>query len=178
MEQVSWFDAIEYCNQRSQREGLSLAYTINGLGDNRTVIWNHSANGYRLPTEAEWEYACRAGTITRYNIGDYITGNLANYNGRHLVTTFVGSFIPNLWGLYDMHGNVAEWCWDWSDSYSGKAETDPVGASSGSYRVLRGADWLHPAQFVRSAYRPYGKPSRRSAEFGFRLVRSYFDRYM
>jgi formylglycine-generating enzyme required for sulfatase activity len=149
VEQVSWYDVVEYCNKRSQREGLAAAYTINGTN----VTWNKSANGYRLPTEAEWEYACRAGTTTPFSTGNNITTSQANYNGNYpyngnakgtyqLKTTPAGSFAPNAWGLYDMHGNVWEWCWDWYGDYA-QAQTDPMGAGSGSSRVNRGGSWYY-----------------------------------
>ena len=169
VEQVNWFEAIEYCNQRSQREGLSLAYTIYGSGDYRTVIWNHSANGYRLPTEVEWEYACRAGTTTRYNTGDNITKNQANYDKSYGRTTPVGSFNPNAWGLYDMHGNVWEWCWDLDDYDSEQA--DSMGVSSESGRVLRGGSWVNPARDLRSVSRSIDRPYHPHSTFGFRLSR-------
>ena len=182
MEQVSWYDAIEYCNKRSQKEGLTPAYNISGSGDNRTVTWNKNANGYRLPTEAEWEYACRAGTTTPFSTGNNVTTSQANYDGNYPYnnnakgtyrekTTPVGSFASNAWGLYDMHGNVWEWCWDWYGSYSSGAQTDPVGASSGSDRVFRGGSWYYNAGYVRSAGRSGATPSYWNYGMGFRLVR-------
>jgi formylglycine-generating enzyme required for sulfatase activity/TolB-like protein len=173
VERVSWFDAIEYCNRRSQRENLTPAYTISGSGDNRTVTWNRNANGYRLPTEAEWEYACRAGTTTAYNTGASINDNTGWYTANSAGSTQeVGKKPPNAWGLYDMHGNVWEWCWDWyASSYPSGAQTDPIGASSGSIRVFRGGSWSHSATAVRSAYRSYRTPSDRVNFLGFRLVR-------
>jgi len=165
VERVSWFDAIEYCNKRSQKEGLTPAYTING----NKVTWNRGANGYRLPTEAEWEYACRAGTTTPFNTGNDITTGQANYNGKE--TMAVGSFLPNAWGLYDMHGNVWEWCWDWYGNYKSGSQTDPMGASSGSYRVGRGGGWGNSAEDLRSAYRLSLSPNYRNSSVGFRLVR-------
>jgi formylglycine-generating enzyme required for sulfatase activity len=182
VERVSWFDAVEYCNKRSQKEGLTPAYSISGTGDNRTVTWNKSANGYRLPTEAEWEYACRAGTTTPFSTGNNITTSQANYDGSEPYnnnakgeyrkkTMPVGSFAPNVWGLYDMHGNVREWCWNWYEYYSSGSQTDPVGPSSGSHRVLRGGSWLDDGWRVRSANRIFITPSGRG-NYGFRLVRS------
>ena len=193
VENVSWYDAVEYCNARSRNEGLTPAYTIdksrsdsNNTSGSDTVrwvvTWNRNANGYRLPTEAEWEYACRAGTRTPFSTGNNITTSLANYNGNYPYnnnakgtyrerTTTVGSFAPNPWGLYDMHGNVWEWCWDWYGSYPAGAQTDPAGASSGSSRVYRGGGWDFTAQFVRSAYRFYVTPSDRYDNLGFRLLR-------
>jgi len=193
VEQVSWYDAVEYCNKRSQKEGLTPAYIINKNQSDPnntnssdtvkwTVTWNRNANGYRLPTEAEWEYACRAGTTAPFSTGNNITTSQANYNGDNPYnnnakgtyrekTTAVGSFAPNGWGLYDMHGNVWEWCWDWYGAYGSGSQTDPVGASSGSNRVMRGGSWSHDGRLVRSAYRDYYTPSLRDYYLGFRLVR-------
>jgi formylglycine-generating enzyme required for sulfatase activity len=136
---------------------------------------NPSANGYRLPTEAEWEYACRAGTTTAYYTGDAEDTALeaaAWYDANSGGTTHpVGKKTPNAWGLYDMHGNVYEWCWDWYGSYSSGAQTDPVGASSGSNRVMRGGSWFYYAQDLRSACRDSDNPSERGLDsIGFRLV--------
>jgi formylglycine-generating enzyme required for sulfatase activity len=183
VENVGWFDAVEYCNKRSQKEGLTPAYTISDRGDNRTVTWNRNANGYRLPTEAEWEYVCRAGTTTPFSTGNNITTDQANYNGNYPYnnnakgtyrekTTPVGSFAPNPWGLYDMHGNVYEWCWDWYGDYSRGAQTNPAGAASGSYRVIRGGGWDGSASYARSVYRLYDIPNYRDGAIGFRVVRS------
>jgi len=156
---VSWFDAVEYCNRLSQRDGLTPAYTISGSGDNRTVTWNRNANGYRLPTEAEWEYSCRAGTTTAYNTGETISNDTGWYDKNSGDRTHpVGEKPANAWGLYDMHGNVSEWCWDWHGDYSTSNQTDPVGASSGSIRVVRGGHWSYSVQGVRSAYRDLRQP--------------------
>jgi len=169
---VNWFEAVEYCNKRSQREGLTPAYTISGSGDNRTVTWNRNAAGYRLPTEAEWEYACRAGTTTAYNTGASISNDTGWYYANSGYTTHpVGQKPANRWGLHDMHGNVWEWCWDWYGSYSSGAQTDPTGASSGPFRVLRGGSWSNSAESVRSALRDSSYPDYRSFYIGFRLVR-------
>ncbi|MDR2095402.1 MAG: SUMF1/EgtB/PvdO family nonheme iron enzyme [Treponema sp.] len=182
VENVSWYDAIEYCNKRSVKEGLTPAYTRNG----DSVMWNRNANGYRLPTEAEWEYACRAGTAGPFSTGNNITTGQANYNGNYPYnenvqgeyrekTWNVGSGAANAWGLYDMHGNVWEWCWDRYGSYDGKAQTDPAGpsdpASSDADRVERGGGWSAYAQYLRSANRNYYTPSGRVGNLGFRLVR-------
>jgi formylglycine-generating enzyme required for sulfatase activity len=168
---VSWNDAVEYCNWRSRSEGLTPVYTVNGAN----VTWNRSAQagtaGYRLPTEAEWEYACRAGTSTPYNSGNS-ADNAAWYiknSGR--ITHPVGSKQQNAWGLYDMHGNVWEWCWDWYGSYPSGAQTDPVGASSGTTRVRRGGGWSDTVLELRSAKRYIGVPLLGGNFLGFRLVR-------
>jgi formylglycine-generating enzyme required for sulfatase activity len=137
--------------------------------------------GCRLPTEAEWEYACRAGTKTPFNTGNNLTTTQANYDGNQPYnnnvkgiyrkkTMPVGSFAPNAWGLYDMHGNVWEWCSDWYGDYSASAQTNPKGASSGSFRVYRGGSWNNYAQYCRSARRNVNTPDYPNVYFGFRLV--------
>jgi formylglycine-generating enzyme required for sulfatase activity len=183
VETVSWYDAVEYCNRRSQKEGLSPAYTINknqSDPNNKnsrddvkwTVTVNKNANGYRLPTEAEWEYACRAGTPTAYNTGAAISDNTGWYDANSGNKTHpVGQKAANAWGLHDMHGNVWEWCWDWMGDYTSVAQTDPMGAASGANRVVRGGSWNDSAEIVRSAYRYYSTPSLRYGDIGFRLVR-------
>jgi len=165
---VSWLEAVEYCNKRSQKEGLTPAYTINGTN----VTRNRNATGYRLPTEAEWEYACRAGTTTAYSTGARISNDTGWHEDNSGSTSHpVGQKPANRWGLHDMHGNVWEWCWDWYGTYPNRAQTDPTGASSGSDRVVRGGYWDYSAEFVRSAYRNSTYPSNRNYNFGFRLVR-------
>jgi formylglycine-generating enzyme required for sulfatase activity len=171
VEQVSWNDAIEYCNRLSQKEGLTPAYR----GSVDSMVCNFNASGYRLPTEAEWEYAAKGGNkdyITyEYSGGNGVDG-VAWYGGNSGSSTHpVGTKQPNSLGLYDMSGNVWEWCWDWYGSYSGGSQTDPRGASSGSYRVFRGGGWHSVAAFVRSAFRSYYTPSSRYFSLGFRLVR-------
>jgi len=137
--------------------------------------------GCRLPTEAEWEYACRAKTTTPFNTGNNLTTSQANYNGNYPYngnakgtyrnkTIAVGSFSPNAFGLYDMHGNVWEWCSDWYGDYSSSSQTNPKGASSGDYRVLRGGGWRHDARLCRSAFRNNNSPSSSRHFIGFRLV--------
>jgi len=135
----------------------------------------------RLPTEAEWEYACRAGTSTPFNTGENILTSEANYDGTYPYHNFkqgelrgktlpVGSFQPNAWGLFDMHGNVWEWCQDWLTQYSADPQTNPKGASHGNLHIGRGGSWKNTAQRCRSAYR-YGRgPTHKSNVLGFRLV--------
>ena len=182
VENISWFDAIEFCNSLSELEGLTPAYTITGTGNGRVVAWNRDGNGYRLPTEAEWEYACRAETTTAFNTGSNITDEQANYDGTspynnnasgiyRRKTTPVGSFSANEWGLCDMHGNMWEWCWDWYGNYPSGAQTDPMGPASGTYRVLRGGAWFDGGRHLRSASRFNYIPSNRNYFFGFRVVR-------
>ncbi|MDR3302832.1 MAG: formylglycine-generating enzyme family protein [Treponema sp.] len=193
VEQVSWYEAVEYCNKRSERDGLVPVYTINKTRSdpnniseydtNRWLVtWDKAANGYRLPTEAEWEYACRAGSGTPYHTGANITTSLANFDGNNPYnggtkgiyrekTTPVGNFPPNALGLYDMHGNVREWCWDWYGAYD-SAAADPTGANIGAYRITRGGSWYYGAVHLRSAYRDGYTPSYRNYYVGFRIVRS------
>ncbi len=183
VENVSWYDAVAYCNARSAAEGLPPAYVISGNGDERSVVWNRDADGYRLPTEAEWEYACRAGTTTPFSTGENVTVDQANYYGTYPYdgypsgqyrsrTVPVGSFAPNRWGLYDMHGNVWEWCWDWYGPYADGAAADPTGAASGTYRVNRGGGWNDFGRHLRSAYRAAYPPANKTFNLGFRLARN------
>lgn len=190
VESISWLDAVAYCNARSEQEGLTPAYTIDGS----SVSWDRSANGYRLPTEAEWEYACRAGTITPFNTetsisaeesnywGDYPymiedhyfdQGNLETQPGVYRQTTVeVNSFSPNAWGLYNMHGNVGEWVWDYYGKYGAEAQTDPTGPETGTRRVYRGGGWNDFAKNLRSAYRAAMPQENSNYNIGLRLVRN------
>jgi len=215
VEKVSWYDVIEYCNRLSEREGLTPVYTINKNQidpNNLNVIsrsnqydpdslrwivtWDKNANGYRLPTEAEWEYACRAGTTTRYWSGDdeiSLSGKVnaadltfieqmgetdfewVNFHDGFVTTSPVGSFTANPWGLYDMNGNVYEWCWDWYGIYPADSQVNPTGAASGSERVIRGGAWINGGNELRSAARGSAIPLPGRYLFSilsFRVVRN------
>jgi formylglycine-generating enzyme required for sulfatase activity len=182
---ASWFDALRYCNWLSEKEGLEPVYVISG----ENALWDRGAKGYRLPTEAEWEYACRAGTATPFSTGGRIATAQANYNGnfpyaygnRGLFrrrTMPAGSFDANPWGLYDMHGNVWEWCWDYYGPYYKAGEetispaTNSAGPETGAHRVNRGGSWDSAAKFLRSAARSSDLPETAGASLGFRVARN------
>ena len=177
VESVSWHDAVTFCNKLSERDGLRAAYRIHG----EKVTWDRSANGYRLPTEAEWECACRAGTETAFSSGgisetgcdDRNLDRIGWYCGNASKKTHgVARKESNTWGPHDMHGNVWEWCWDWRGDYPSRSVTDPAGPDRGSDRVHRGGSWRGGARVCRSAYRFGLVPGIRSRLLGLRLARS------
>jgi len=179
VEQIRWPQAAAYCNARSRLEGLRPAY------DPKTWQCDLTADGYRLPTEAEWEYAARAGTGTAYSFGDNPAelGRHAWFKDNSLRRrpSPVGQKEPNPWGLFDMYGNVWEWCNDWyeEDYYQHGPEKDPPGPERSDSKVLRGGSWYSRAEECRSAYRLYEEPAYRDICFardvqgliGFRCVR-------
>jgi formylglycine-generating enzyme required for sulfatase activity/TolB-like protein len=174
VERVTWYEAVEYCNKLSQREGLIPAY----YGTNDRIVCDFSANGYRLPTEAEWEYAARGGNIDTLNFdlpggnrGDSLAWYKANSGG---VTHSVRAKSPNVLGLYDMAGNVWEWCWDRYGPYEEQVQYNPRGPIAGSNRVVRGGSWNSEEALLRSTYRHIGSPDRRYSDVGFRVVRPSF----
>ncbi|MBI2805627.1 MAG: SUMF1/EgtB/PvdO family nonheme iron enzyme [Planctomycetes bacterium] len=179
VEQVSWFDAVNFCNALSAKEGAKPYYKIDGV--KVTIL---GGTGFRLPTEAEWEYACRAGTKTPFYFGDTISTDQANYAGDYVYgkgkkgvnrqkTTPVGSLpYPNAWGLYDMHGNVWEWCADWYAVYPDGEQVDPQGPTTGDGRVLRGGSFYGNPWFARSANRGRGGPANLLRGIGLRVART------
>ncbi|MDR0619943.1 MAG: SUMF1/EgtB/PvdO family nonheme iron enzyme [Bacteroidales bacterium] len=183
VENVTWYDAVQYCNALSQRDGLTPAYTISG----QTVTWNRSANGYRLPTEAEWEFACRAGSATPFNFGDYVNDSDANcynaygynnnasgswVNGYLQHSVAANSYSPNGLGLHDMHGNVAEWVWDCYGAYGTATVSDPAGPGEGNYKTARGGGWNDFPKHIRSAYRSAFPADVPLYGIGIRLARN------
>ena len=190
IENISWLDAVSFCNALSEQEGLTPVYTVEGS----TIRWDRSANGYRLPTEAEWEYACRAGTTTPFNTENSISAEESNYWGHYpymiednyfhqenletrpgqyrQTTVEVSSFSPNAYGLYNMHGNVGEWVWDYYGAYSTEAQTDPTGPETGTRRVYRGGGWNDFAKNLRSAYRAALPQENSNYNIGLRLARN------
>jgi sulfatase modifying factor 1 len=173
---VSWYDSVEYCNWRSNQEGLGPCYTIRG----ENVSCDFSADGYRLPTEAEWEYAAKGGpaagglALNEVYAGSAELHGVAWYSGNSGGKTHpVGQKKANALGLYDMAGNVWEWCWDWyaAEYPGGSPSADPSGAPSGDHRVNRGGGWNNDGPGFRSANRAYEPPDKRYRSLGFRLLR-------
>ena len=149
VENVSWTDCQEYVRKLNELNVAPAGFK------------------FSLPTEAQWEYACRAGTTAAYSFGDTLTKEQANFGGSVGKTSEVRSYSANAWGLYDMHGNVLEWCSDWYGAYPSVAVTDPAGAVEGSRRVRRGGSWANKA--CRSAIRLHGDPSGRNDGGGLRV---------
>ena len=185
---VNWYGAIEFCNKLSEKEGLEPYYQLDDVRrrPNSQVIeeadvWIRNGNGYRLPTEAEWEYCSRAGSITPWCFGDLVldVGQYAwYYDNSQLETHPVGMKKTNAWGLLDMHGNVMEWCYDWYNEFyyqQNPPEDDPTGPAEGSVRALRGGAWQFGAEATRSAYRNSANPDIMSNVIGFRIVRTASD---
>jgi len=181
VDNVSWNLAVDYCNKRSVKEGLTPVYTIEG----NNVTWNKSANGYRLPTESEWEYACRAGTKSPFSSGDSMddagwyrdNSFIVLENGARNRSTYpVGQKKVNAFGIYDMHGNVLEWCWDYFAPYTAEAKNDPAGPDKpmpgNTWRVYRGGCFDFIASQCRSGYRFRQHQNFRMFYMGFRIARN------
>ena len=177
VETVSWYDAVKFCNRLSDKAGLERCYSES------TFECDFSRSGFRLPTEAEWEYACRAGTETMFYTGNNISSDDTTstdldragwyYGNSNKQTHPAGQKEPNAFGLYDMHGNVWEWCNDWYNRgyYTNSPIKNPCGPSPSSARVLRGGSWFYNASYCHSAFRNRTPPSNTSYNLGFRVVR-------
>ncbi|MDR1507028.1 MAG: formylglycine-generating enzyme family protein [Treponema sp.] len=177
VENISWFDAVKFCNALSEESGLPPAYVING----DSVTWNRESAGYRLPTEAEWEYAARGGQNGFLGelgkagyAGSLVPGDVAWYSansGRR--TQPVKKKLPNELGIYDMSGNVLEWCWDWFDDYPSGPVYDPDGAAAGRHKVFRGGAFVNMVNQIRISFRVGNPPSTKANSVGFRLARNW-----
>ena len=167
---MSWLDTVEFLNRLSAREGLSACYAVSG----EEVSWGQGCEGYRLPTESEWEYAARGGTQTAWSWGDEESGADAHawYGANADIKVHaVGTKEPNPWGLYDVHGNAWEWVWDWYDTSSVDNVVDKGGPAQGQVRVLRGGSFGGDPSNLRSALRDGYWPTGRLRSLGFRCAR-------
>ncbi|MDR2897673.1 MAG: formylglycine-generating enzyme family protein [Spirochaetaceae bacterium] len=187
VESVSWYDAIVFCNTLSMMEGLTPAYSKGGetdpgkwgavpkKSDNEwnAITCDFDASGYRLPTEAEWEYACRAGTDKMYNTEDAINTIDWYRDNSNQMTHEVGLKTANAYGVCDMYGNVSEWCWDWFGELQGETQTNPTGSPTGAGRIFRGGDWFTVAEYLRSADRNFNSAFFKDGDTGFRVVRPW-----
>lgn len=190
VDNVTWLEAVCYCNALSESKGLKPAYIIDG----EAVSWDRSADGYRLLSEAEWEYAARAGTSTIFNVGSQVHSDVVNFEGHYpyLIeenyvtqrdptvrtsryrggTIEVDKLPPNAFGLYNTHGNVSEWVFDYYGAYDTENADDPAGPLSGSWRVNRGGSYIDFGKHLRSAYRSATNPVDPDPNLGFRICRN------
>jgi formylglycine-generating enzyme required for sulfatase activity len=178
VEQLSWFEAAAFCNALSRLQGLDEVYLLHGNGREVTAEVHPSyagsayyeAKGWRLPTEAEWEYACRShATTPRYGASEMIAWYWENSEKQ---TQPVAQKQANAWGLHDMLGNVYEWCYDWWSDYSLRSQSDPVTSQGGSQRVQRGGCWYYRAEYCRASYRYCYAPNTCYNNLGFRVVKT------
>jgi eukaryotic-like serine/threonine-protein kinase len=170
VESVSWFDGVDFCNRLSELENQKPYYRVDGVD-----VTIAGGSGYRLPTEAEWEYTCRAGALTLYPFGDEASqlGEYAWYSDEAGGSTHpVGQKRPNGWGVYDMLGNVYEWCADWYDAkcYASPLAANPLSATAGARRVIRGGCWNSWPRLCRTAARRWFAPEYRNFDLGFRVA--------
>lgn len=180
VEKVSWVDAVSFCNELSKKEGLDPVYSINGVTNvyrwgvgndiSEKIEWDEEANGYRLPTLEEWQYAAKGGQEFKYSGSDNLDEVGWYVENSDRKTHPVAQKKPNGYGLYDMSGNVWEWCSDWKVTYLSSPQTNPTGPSTGSYRVLRGGGWDSGDTCCRVAYRSCNSPSGRYKDHGVRLA--------
>ena len=190
VENLTWYEAIEYCNKLSEKNNLTPVYEIDG----EKVTWNRNANGYRLLTEAEWEYVARAGTTTPFNTETSISAEESNFYGHYpygieenyfsqgkletkpgeyrQTTVNVDEFSPNKWGLYNIHGNVREWVYDYYGEYDLGDNDNPTGPNSGTLKVTRGGGWNDYAKHMRSAFRSTLAPDKKMSNTGLRIARN------
>ena len=179
VENVSWLDAVRFCNALSEKEGLQKAYQIEGAN----VTWDRQADGYRLPTEAEWEYAARGGRLGASGAEPLTKAPYAGGTDAAALGWFdrnsgkasqnVAGKAPNELGAFDMSGNVWEWCWDWYGEYPREAVVDPEGGPRGAgQKVLRGGAWFTPVNLLRVTYRYWSLPTFKVNSVGFRLARN------
>lgn len=169
--EVTFYGATEFCNWLSKKARLTSTYE----GEEEEIRCNFQANGYRLPTEAEWDFAARGGIKSRgYKFsGSEEAGLVAwHLDNAGKKTHEVGQKLPNELGIYDMSGNVWEWCWDYKNTYTIDAQTNPTGPAKGSRRVRRGGSWAYGAKFVRCFFRRFSIPEYGNSDLGFRIVRS------
>ncbi len=179
LDSINWYDAVKFCNKLSEYEGLSPVYTIDG----ENVSWNQNAEGYRLPTEAEWEMACRAGTSTSLYNGEMpridfspqshpLLDEIAWYGEPTGKAHQVGLKEPNEFGLYDMIGNEAEWCWDWTSSYSADSQVDPIGPATGRKKIVKGGAFSAVPNIARCGTRYFLNPIGASNGTSLRVARN------